>query len=190
MQADVKQMTFGMNIKDSQNPTTVISNGVDTVTSVSDVNANDTIANNISANDTNANTTDANTVDADTHHRPKSTARKSGKSRLAKELPASYKGKIGTRAQVARGTAIRTVGGLSLSDGLFKKGGRIRSIKASEVAKVKWANNPSLQTRAELVKAAFLAVKTLQKSGQKIKAQEVVKNPAAALAEPEKYIIE
>jgi len=109
----------------------------------------------------------------------KSAARKSPGRKSAK----------GTRAQVSRGSAKATPGGLSLDNGLFRsKDGRLKSVKVSRQAKSRYAKNTGLQDRAKAVKDAFAAVKKVKKAGDKINSPAVLKSPLDAIANPKKYL--
>jgi hypothetical protein len=97
---------------------------------------------------------------------------------------------VGSRASVARGGATETPGGLSLGNGLFrKKDGRIVSKKVSEQAKKRYAKNPALKERAQLVKEAFASVRKAKKAGQKMNTRAIMKNPVDAKSNPTRYLL-
>jgi hypothetical protein len=120
--------------------------------------------------------------------RPLSTRRVSGKSRLAAELPAGGRGSFGTRAQVGRGTAGKTAGGLSLGNGLVRKNGRLRSVAVSQQSREKWNQNPVLQARAEAVQRAFQAVRS-GAGGKGVNSRRIVADPEGAVANPAAFVL-
>lgn len=132
--------------------------------------------------------------------RPVRTSRKSGKSKHSRDL--HKKGRktvnkkkqqyaVGTRAQVSRGSAKKTRGGLKLDgrDRLFRdpRDNRIKSSKVSKQSRAKYNKNPAMQLRSQLVGEAFAQVRAVAGS-RTIDSKKVMKNPDQAILNPTKFL--